>query len=340
MLIKLKDVAAQAGVSEATASLVHNDKPVIKETTRLKVMEAAKILDYIPNEAAQNLATSRTKTIGLIITDIENPFFGSLTRHIDQAIRSYGYRLILSISNNDIPLEDRILKDFLKKRVDGIIIVPSFRKRGEYRIYETLQKQEIPFIFTTTYYPGFENRSVMTDLSQGSYLLVKYLLDLGHRDIGFLLSADLNMALSSLRLQGYRRAHEERGLTLNTDLIIPCPQVDYHSAFQKTSVFLKTKKIDALITINDYMAMGAKRAAESLGYNIPQDLSIAGYDDVAFASLSEIPLTTVRQNIQTIGQETVDRLFAFIQGKYTEMEQSWIQPELIVRQSTGPYIKD
>jgi LacI family transcriptional regulator len=177
----------------------------------------------------------------------------------------------------------------------------------------------------------------MTDLSLGSYLLVKYLLDLGHRDIGFLLSTDPTVALSALRLRGYRRAFEERGLMVDEMLIRSCTRLDYYSALQEASLFLKDRSIDALITINDYMALGAKRAAEGLGYTIPEDLSIAGYDDVAFASLSEIPLTTVRQDIQAIGRETVDRLFGLIGGKYAELEQVWIQPELIVRQSTGPF---
>jgi LacI family transcriptional regulator len=335
MIVKLKDVAARAGVSEATASLALNNKPGIKEATRHKVMEAARVLDYTPNETAQSLATSRTKTIGLIITDIENPFFGCLTRHIDQTIRSYGYQLILSISNDDVSLEDSILQDFLRKRIEGIIIVPSFAKRENYQIYETLERRKIPFVFSTTYYSGFESRSVMTDLSHGSYLLVKYLLDMGHRKIGFLLSSDPATAISALRLQGYHRAFEERGVPIDRALIHPCARVDYYSAFQETGILLKNSNIDALITINDYMALGAKRAAEGMGYQIPEDLSIAGYDDVAFASFSEIPLTTVRQNIQVIAHETADRLFGLIRGTYTEPKQVWVNPELIVRQSTG-----
>ena len=336
MIVKLKDVAARAGVSEATASLVLNGKPGIKESTRARVMETAKALGYTPNGMAQGLATSRTKTIGLVVTDIENPFFGSLTRHIDQAIRGFGYGLILSVSNDNTETEDQILQDFLRKRVEGIIVVPSFAKRQDFRIYDTLEKRKIPFIFTTTYYPGYENRSVMTDFPRGSYLLVKYLLDLGHRSICFLLSSDPTVALSALRLQGYRRAFQERELEVDESLIIPCGRPDYHSAFQEANRFLRGRSTDALISINDYMALGAKRAAEELGYRIPEELSIAGYDDVAFASLSEIPLTTVRQDIPTIGRETVDRLFSLIQGTRTDPEQTWVQPELIVRQSTGP----
>jgi len=335
MIIKLKDVAERAGVSEATASLVLNNKPGIKESTRHKVLDAAAALGYTPNGTAQSLATNKTKTIGLVVTDIENPFFGSLTKHIDQAIRSYGYGLILSVSNDNIETEDKILQDFLRKRVEGIIIVPSFTKRLDFRIYETLEKRKIPFIFTTTFYPGYENRSVMTDFPRGTYLLVKYLLDMGHRSIGFFLSSDPTVALSALRIEGYRRALAEKGLSVEPDMIIPCARPDYHAAYQEATLFLRRKKPDALIAINDYMALGIKRAAEEQGYLIPEQLSIAGYDDVAFASLSEIPLTTVRQDIPAIGKQSVYTLFNLIEGKRTSHEQILIPAELIVRQSTG-----
>lgn len=336
MIVKLKDVANLAGVSESTASLVLNNKPGIKTSTRQKVMDAVNTLGYTPNGIAQGLATSKSKTIGLVVTDIENPFFGSLTKFIDQSIRSYNYGLILSVSNDQVDTENQILEDFVRKRVEGIIIVPSFSQRHDFKAYENLEKRHIPYIFTTTYYPGYENRCVMTDLSKGSYILVKYLLDMGHRKIVFFLSSDPTVALSSLRLQGYRKAFAEKNLTVNEDLIIPCVRPDYHSAYQSANILLQNHKVDAIVTINDYMALGAKRAAEELGYKIPDDLSIAGYDDVVFASLSEIPLTTVRQPISSIGRITVDNLFSMIEKKQKSPEQILIEPELIVRQSTAP----
>jgi len=335
LIVTLKDVARQAGVSPATASLVLNGKPGIKASTRIKVQEAAKTLGYTPNGMAQRLVTSKSHTIGLIVTDIENPFFASLTRYIDQSIRSYEYGLILSISNDDIETEDRILQDFMRKRVEGVVVVPSFAKRSDFRIYETLEKRGIPFIFATSYYLDFGRRCVMTNLAKGSYLLVKYLLDLGHRSIVFLLSSDLSVALSSFRLQGYRQAFQEKGVPVDESLIVPCVRPDYHCAYQTANSVLKSRKVDAMITINDYMALGAKRAAEELGYRIPEDVSIAGYDDVTFASLSEIPLTTVRQPIGTIGMDSVDQLFASMEGKHAGPEILFVEPELIVRQSTG-----
>ena len=313
-MTKLKDVAKFAGVSEATASLVMNGRPGVNVKTREKVLAIAKQLAYTPNNIARGLAMRKTNTIGLVVTDIENPFFGNVTRCIDEETRTKGYNLILSVSNDDILLENEIIYNFIGKRVDGVIIIPTHMPRKDISYFEQLDKHEIPYVFSTTFYPGIKCDCVMTDLEEGSYQLTKYLIELGHRNIMFLASHYREVAISKLRIEGYTRAFKEAGLKFNEKLIVNCRRADFQSGYSTALEIFRLQKPDAVITINDIMALGAKRAVKESGCKIPDDVSIAGYDDVIFSSIYEIPLTTVRQNIAQICIETVNILIKKNEG--------------------------
>ncbi len=334
-MYKLSDVAEKAGVSTATASLVFNNRPGVKEKTRKKVLSVAAELGYVPNNVARSLAMNRSQTIGLIVTDIENPFFGSLTRYIDEHARKNGFSLILSMSGDDPGQEDQIIKNFISECVDGIIVVPTQLPRTEFALYEILRKRGIPVVFSTTYYPGFEGDSVMTDLELGSYRLTKYLLDLGHRDIAFLVSADRNAPISKLRIDGYLRAYSDCGIPCDPGLIIQCARPDFQSGYIESSRLIEGMRLDALIAINDILALGAQKAFKEHGFSIPNDISIAGYDDVIFSSISDVPFTTVRQNIPEIARLSVDLLIGRILEAPQKENKILIVPELIVRDTTG-----
>jgi LacI family transcriptional regulator len=162
-MIKLKDVARRARVSEATASLALNRKKGVNALTRDRVLKAAEVLGYTPNTIARGLATRRTHTIGLVVTDIENPFFGSVTRFVDEFVRERGYTLVLSVSNDELELEERIISYFIGKRVEGAIVIPTISLRQDFSCFANLQRHKIPLVQATTYYPGLESGCVMTD---------------------------------------------------------------------------------------------------------------------------------------------------------------------------------
>jgi LacI family transcriptional regulator len=339
-MIKLKDVARRAGVSEATASLAINERPGVNKETRERVRKAALEMGYTPNNIARGLAMRKTHTIGLVVTDIENPYFGSVTRFIDETARNEGYNLILSVSGDDVALESTIIMNFIGKRVDGVIVVPCLAPRTEYACFEQLEKHRIPFVFTTTYYDGLEADCVMTDLEEGSYLLTKYLIGLGHRRVLFLVSYYPEQAVSRLRIDGYMRAFKNAGIPFENEWIVPCRRPDFSNGYETASKLLKDEKPDALIAINDITALGAKRAIKEKGYRIPGDISIAGYDDLIFSSIPEIPLTTVRQNIGEICCETVQVLIKRMRAKGEKGRiLRKIPPELVVRNSTAACTK-
>jgi len=325
----------RAGVSEGTASLVLNNKTGVNAKTREKVLQVANNLGYHPNRIARGLATKKTFTIGLVITDIENPFFGSLTRYIDEHVKKEGYSLILSVSNNLLEMEEKIILDFLGKRVDGLVLVPTLMNRTDFSCFRALDSHKIPFVSSTAYYPGLKSDCVMTDLREGSYRLTRYLLDLGHREI-LLLTSPLGSGVpSQLRVEGYKQALHDIGLPFEETNIIECEKADYYNGYETAKGVLRKRKPDAITAINDVMALGAKEAALERGYSIPGEISVAGYDDVVFSRVSELPLTTIKQDIPRISEETVSRLMGRIRGESGPAGLRLVPPELIVRKSTG-----
>jgi LacI family transcriptional regulator len=327
----LKDVARKAGVSEGTASLVINGKAGPKNTTREIVLKAAKELRYVPNSAARNLARKESTTVGLVVTDIENPFFGSITRYVNQFLARKDQSMVLSVSNDDAKTEDSIIRNFIQQGVRGIIVAPTQLSRRNTAILKDVHEHRIPIVFISSYYKDFSAPRVLTDYSQGSYDLTNYLIDTGHRDIRFLVSHDLDAPIARERIDGFLRAYGDHSAMPHGRAIHRCPHPDFESGYREASRVIKDGKPDAIVTVNDVMALGAKRAIKESGLRVPDDISVAGYDDVVFASLSEIPLTTVRQNIPEIARAAVDLLFSPELQNGVDVR---IAPELVVRKST------
>jgi LacI family transcriptional regulator len=335
-MIKLKDVAKKAKVSEATASLVLNRRKGVNSATRERVLVAAQALGYTPNSIARGLAMRRTRSIGLVVTDIENPFFGSVTRFVDEFTLARDCTLVLSVSNNDLELEEKIISYFIGKRVEGVIIVPTISRRTGFSYFQDLDRHKIPYIFLTTYYPGVDADCVMADLKKGSLQLARYLIGLGHRDILFLASNDRTVPVSSLRIDGVQSAFSEAGLSADSIRVVECDKANFSCGYAVTQTELGRGKPDAIIGVNDIVALGAERAVRDMGYSIPGDISVCGYDDVIFSRISEVPLTTVKQDVKQICRKAVDVLFDRIGGAHTVKRIHKIAPELVIRQSTGP----
>lgn len=339
-MIKLKDVAATAGVSTATVSLVLNKKPGVNAKTREKVLQVSRRLGYTPNSIAQRLATQRSRTIGVIVTDIENPFFATVAKYLDEHIKEAGYGLIFEISNDDLTREENSIRDLIGKRVEGLVIVPTLRKlRSDFSIFDQLRALGIPCVFLTSYYPGLDCHCVMTDLERGSYLITRHLIAQGHRDIAFLALHDPRVIPAALRIKGFMRALREEKCTFRDDMIVRCREPSFRSGYEKTASLIKKRKPDAIMAINDILALGAKRALNEAGYNVPGDIAVAGFDDVIFASISEVPLTTVKQDVPELCKLAVRDLMALLARKDPSRRRfvfRSVPPKLIVRASTSP----
>ncbi|MFP3153183.1 LacI family transcriptional regulator [Lachnospiraceae bacterium ZAX-1] len=336
--VTIKDVAAAAEVSVGTASMALNGKKNISSETREKVLEVADRLGYKPNRYARFLTSKHTHTIGLIITDITNPFFGLLTDYIQQNLDEQGYDLMLGISAGSITKEKDIVDKFISLWVDGVICVPSHKASEDVHHFRELQKRGIPLCFITTYYNDVNAPCVMTDLSAGSYSLTKHLLKNGHRSI-FYIVANLALPLAKLRVEGYRAAFAEVNIPLSDNWIIEDVST-FEGGYHAVDEILRIMKPDAILSMNDIIALGVMKRLKECGYHIPEDISVAGYDDLIYTTLLETPLTTVQQPVSEMCKRVVSILIERIDHPELIGEKILLAPKLVIRESTRSLNKE
>ena len=334
MQITIKDVARMAKVSVATASMAINGKDGVNEKTRLKVLDAAQKLDYHPNHFAKSLIANRSLAIGLIVTDITNPYFGAIVKNIQKEVENIGYDLLLGISNDKLENEKKSTEYFLSRNVEGLIIVPAHVHEKEIELSHlyNLKRLGIPFVFITTYYKGIPGDFVMTDLEKGSYELTKYLIKNGNKKIYFI-SGYKELLLSSLRIKGYKKAYEEFNLAYSDEWIIES-YPDFINGYNVTKKIIEKDIPEAIITVNDLLAIGALKCLKDNGIKVPDEVSVAGYDDLLFAAIAETPLTTVRQPIEDICKNSVRILMERINQQNSLENRMFLEPELVIRKST------
>ena len=336
MALKLKEIAAMAGVSEATASLALNSSPLVKTQTRERIQALAAKLGYIPNALASGLKRKHSGAMGLVIPDATSAFYGSLIHHIDRAVRVAGYTLITSISNDSASIEQQQVERLISARVEGILIVPVNKPGSDVSYPEALKRHAIPFAFVTSRYAHLDAPFVMVDLAYGARLLVRHLLDLGRRRILFL-SGSKNAVSISERVRGYRKALKEYGIDYVDEYVVECPRYDYDCASSTIAEITQRKlPYDAVITLNDMMALAVLNYLLGRGTLVPLDVAVAGYDNTIFSSVASLPITTVNQDIARIADIGVGLLVDRIRGGSPAKEQFLIKPELIVRTTTAP----
>jgi len=334
MTVRLKDIAKMANVSEATVSLALNDSNLVNKHTKQRIKKIASESGYTVNALARSLVKKSNKTIGLVVPDIENPYYSQLVKYLDLYIKEAEYNLILAISNDKLEEEKSIINNFISERLEGIIIVPINNINNNIEYIKQLDDNNIPFVFSTSHYPDIAAPYAMVDLEDGMYKLVKYMLDLGHRKI-FFICGYTKVLTTYLRLNGYKKAFKERDLVPIEDFIIECPRVNYDYAQNAAMNIIKRNvTFDAVVAINDLMAIGILNVFKMSGLNIPEDVSLAGYDNTVFSSIASIPITTVNQNLKLISRHTVDMLFNEINNRGVLLDNVLIKPELIIREST------
>jgi len=333
--VTLKDIAKILGITEAAVSIALNNKPGVSDSTRQAVKELVTKLGYQPNKIAQALVEKKSKTIGLVVPDIENPYYSKMVKCVDEYLRESGYNLELAISNDDILIEKEIIKNFISKQVDGIIISPINKKVSDLTHYDLIIARDIPAVFIASRYPSIPLPCVMVDLRLGSYNLVNYLFKEGRRKIKFLTGSKDILAFSE-RIKGYKEAFNDNNVLFNENNIIECSRVDFQQAYFATINILKGKDdVDTIVTVNDYMALGVIKALYENNIRVPYDIAVAGYDDIIYASISNISITSVAQDIERMSQISVDIVLNGIMREFTYNEEiTFIDPVLVVRAST------
>ena len=321
----IKDVAALAGVSAATVSRALDDRPEISSETKERVRSACAQLGYVPNAAARGLAGHATHTIGLVLPDISNPYFSGMATAIEETAAAHGCRVFLSNSLRKEDRELRAIENLVARQVDGILVNPVSPE-------SQLRHREVLGGLPCVYLGANHDESpsyVMADNETGAYAAARYLIRLGHRDILFF-GGRTTSRTREQRIRGFRRALAEAGLEGRE---LPAPpnvtlmrQWSYETALE----LLKGPLPDAIFAYSDMTALKVLEAAEERGVRIPENLSMVGYDNIAFGALHRIHLTTVSQHKYQQGQIAVERLLEKINGSRAHTEDI-LEPELIIR---------
>lgn len=335
-MVTIIDVARLAGVSISTASLALNNKKRVSEATRLKVLSASEQLGYIPNNLAKSLVSKKTGIVGVLQDEIENPYHATLIKYLEMNLRKKNLKMFLAISNWDSNLEKSILWDFISMKVEGILIHTT--DIGNFHSYILLDivKRKIPIVLIGNPTKVAHIPNVFLDLEEGSYNLTRYLIYRGYKKFLYL-SGSKKAETFLQRINGHKKALSEAGILVKEeDIVETIPEIDggYDTTFKLFSK--KNFPYDAVICVNDYMALGALKALKELGISIPNQVGVAGYDDVIYSTLSDFPITTVKIPIQEIAQLSTNLLLNQIENKGGEREKLdyVVKTEVVIRDST------
>lgn len=334
-MVTLRDVAREAGVSSATVSRVLNHTGKVNATTRARVEAAIRRLGYRPSRVARRLRVQQghSHILGLMIPDIQNPFFSDVARGVEDYAYTHEYAVILCSSDEQVEKQNFYLHTMRSEAVDGIILPPI---AGEESVVARLARDEgIPVVCLDRRLPGLDLDTVVVDNRKGAFDAVSQLLALGHRRIGIITGLP-GLSTSDERLEGYMKALSEQGLPAARELIRE-GNSKYDGGLAETEALLALPHPPtALFTCNNLMTLGALEALHRAGRRIPDDVSLIGFDDIPWAASLNPPLTTVRQSGHEMGRRAAELLLARIADPGRSPLQIMLQPRLIVRRSCGP----
>jgi len=335
-MVNIKDVAKKAKVSVATVSHVINNTRFVSDNLRNRVTKAIEKLDYQPNALAGSLRSDQSCTVGFICPDTSNMLFADISKRIEDIFFSKGYNTIFCNSGYNSNKELQIINTLRTKRVDGIMLVPVDRtdiniaKLASSGIFTVILDRKIPKVKLPT---------IIVDNEKGVYEATKYLLELGHKDIGYI-DRKTPHSHSIARLKGYKKALKEQGISLMSNLIVK-GGLRYEDSFITMKELLKIKPTPtAIITFNDTAAIGAMRAISDSRLRIPQDISIIGFDDVKLCEYTVPRLTSIHYPVEEVVEVAASILLSGMQKNNKKnipsQNEFVIAPKLIIRESTGP----
>jgi LacI family transcriptional regulator len=326
--MKLEEVARRAGVSTATVSRVLNDKARVKVSTRTRVLKAVEELNYHPNLHARSLAGGQSRSIGVIVSNIENPFFLDIYKAVEVGAHAAGFDVIMA--NTDYNPERLVtsIRLMIGRRVAGLAAIVS---EMDAALIEELGRHRIPVVFYDVGTPRPNIANIRVDYRSGMKKLMSYLYSLGHRRVGYV-GHHASLGPIRERLQAVRAA-ASRFADLNVETASESDSLEGGRRGAR-ALLERSPSLTALICVNDLMAAGALRELRAQGRRVPEDVSVTGFDNVTLSQFCYPPLTSVHIPRDQIGRTICDCL---IGGDSRAAEHEFlIDPELVVRESTGP----
>ncbi len=331
-MANIKDVAKLAHVSPITVSRYINNSGYCSPETRTRVEAAISKLEYVPNRLASGLRSKRSNTLALVLTDITNPFFTTIARGVEDTASQAGYTVIFCNTDKSVSKEQMYVQMLLERRVDGILLVPALSGVNSVSL---IKKQGIPIVLLDRRAPDLQTDVVLCDSEVGAYELTRLLLSLGHREIA-ILNGPRGVSTSEDRFRGYRTALAEGGIN-------PNHRLECFGGFNQTSGFEMTSKVmaraskpTAIFATNNFIAIGVLKALKELGFRVPEDVAVVGFDDLPPALVTFPFLTVAAQPAYEIGRRATETLLKKFGRPDSDPYKEVVLPaQIVVRRSSG-----
>jgi DNA-binding LacI/PurR family transcriptional regulator len=327
------DVAKVAGVSTATVSKVINNTGRISEKTKAKIHRIMDELNFRPNVIASAMKGKSTYQVAFLIPDVSNPIYAEYLKHIEERGQELGYNIVMCSTDDQAEKEARHISLLKQRRVDGFIIASKFKNVA---ILKQLISEKFPVVLFAHERPELPVSSVTVDDYIGGYMAASHLLSLGHRIIGVLAEESLS---SRERIRGYKSALAEADLAVEDHLIvISGPSVaDAETAAAK--LLDREDRPTAIFGCNDLLAIGAMQASRARGIQVPDQLSVIGFDDTQLCSIVSPKLTSISQPVRKLGKEVTDLIIRKIEQVETPKQRVRMLPEVSVKESTARLVE-
>ncbi len=330
--ITIKDVAAEAKVSRATAARALNNYGYVGGEVSERVREAAQRLGYRHNRVAQALRRGELPLVGFIPGDVQNPFFAQIAHDLDRSLRPQGHNLLIACSEEDLEQERAVLENLRSLSVRGFIVAPTSEQETQH--FQELAAAGTPIVMIDRRAGTIGCDSIVVDNNGGAREAVNYLVANGHRRIAFL-GDEARIFTARERLAGYRKALEENGIESDERLIAVSPSTTKHAVETAIRLFRQAPAPTALFTVDSLMTTGALIALRSMGLSVPRDVSLVGFDDFDFATFTDPQITVVAQPIDRIGPLAAEILLRRIDGDQSEPQHHVFPTKMIVRGSVA-----
>lgn len=330
--VTMKDIALKTGFTVNTVSRALKSNDEISEATRELICKTAKEMGYIGDSIAGSLRSGETRTIAVIVGDISNPLFSIMVKEIEIYLRKNNYDTFVMNTEEKYDIEEKAIYSALSKKVDGIILCPTQKSDEDIKF---LQNSGIPFVLMGRRSINTSTDYVVWNDVYGGYLATRHLIEMGHKRI-LLLNGPTCTSSANERFEGYKKALLESKIELSDELIIEIDVTSHESSKVIKKLINNGISFTAIFAFSDFIAWEAIYTLNSLGYNVPKDFSVVGFDNIQSKLFFPIPLTTIDTQKTRTAQKVVDILLKKINGNYNKQVREIISTKLIVRGSTSP----
>jgi LacI family transcriptional regulator len=334
MTIRMKDIAKDLGISQATVSKVLREHPDIGEETRRRVLERVKELDYQPNTLARSLVTGRSYLIGLVAPSLLHPFFAQIAKSLSSEIRDKGYSLIVSSSEEDPELEREEISRLLARRLDALVVASSGANVEQ---FQRMDSKGQPYVLIDRDLGGLAANFVGINDEKVGRLATEHLINIGCRRVAHIRGRKNSTGAG--RIEGYQRALLHHGIPYSEDYVVQSDQTDTDTTSQGAKamrlLLQRDPRPDGVFCFNDPLAIGAMSTIFEAGLRIPEDIALIGCSNLPNNDWLRVPLSSIDQHSQMIGQRAAELVLSLIESKQAPRARTIIlEPTLVVRAST------